>query len=192
MTASSSSSSSPPAIGRPVGPLLAQRSEMPPTPFTRAQARWLVRRDLLRSVGAYELGTNDGPYCRILHRVTKTSAGGAWCAALQQFSLFLLGGQNPLEPHAYCPDIAANAERLRILDATPELDDLVLFWHNVKGEGERFAHIGYVLEIQGPRVLTVEGNTNDDGSRDGWAQCKKSRPIGPKDRFVHWHRLIPE
>lgn len=181
-----------PAIGRPIGPLLAIRKEMPPTPFTRAQARWLMRRDLLRSVGAYELGVNDGPYVRILHRVTRTEPGGAWCAALQQFGLFLLGGQNPLEPHAYCPDVAKNAGQLGILDDKPEPDDLVLFWHTVDGV-ERFAHIAYLLEVTaGPRLKTIDGNTNADGGREGWAQCIKSRPIGAKDRFVHWHRLIPE
>lgn len=176
------------AVGKPVGPLLAARHEMPPTPFTRAQAVWLVRRLALMTVGGYELDVNDGPFVRLLHRITGTMAGDAWCAALQQFLLFILGGQNPLTAHAYCPDVAAEAERLGILDDQPEENDLVVFWHDDLG---RFAHIGYLLAVHaGAGGETIEGNTNEDGARDGWRECKKHRAWHPNDRFVHWHRLV--
>jgi hypothetical protein len=175
-----------------VGPLLAVRNEMPPTPFTRAQARWLTRRLVLMNTGGYEVATNDGPLVRLYHRITRTQAGGAWCAALQMFVLFILGGQNPILPNAYCPNIAKDAEAKGILDSIPEKDDLILFWHMVDGI-HRFAHIGYVLDINPDGTLTtLEGNTNTDGSRDGWQACRKTRKLGPEDKVVHWHRLIPE
>lgn len=177
---------------RPVGPLGAVRKEMPPTPFTRAQARWLTRRLILMLEGGYEVGVNDGPLVRLYHRITRTQAGGAWCAALQAFVLFILGGQNPLEPNAYCPNIAKDAEAKGILDQRPEVDDLILFWHRVDGVF-RFAHIGYVLAVNADgSLVTIEGNTNNDGSRDGWQEVKKDRRLGEHDKVVHWHRLIPE
>jgi hypothetical protein len=174
-----------------VGPLLAARHEMPPVPFTRAQAKWLVRRLLLMCVGGYECGVNDGPFVRLLHRVTGTQAGDAWCAALQMFGQFILGGQTPLAPNAYCPNIAKDAKAKGILDDKPEVDDIILFWHTI--DGGRFAHVGYIIEINPDGTLvTLEGNTNTDGSRDGWQECKKNRKLGPNDRVVHWHRLIAE
>jgi hypothetical protein len=179
-------------IGKPVGKLLVSRHDAPPTPFTRTQAVWLVIRLAYMMLGGYELGVNDGPLVRLFHRVTGTQAGGAWCAALQMFLLFLLGDTNPLDLHAYCPDVAANAKALGILDEKPEVGDLVLFWELVEGVW-RFAHMGLVVAVNADSTIdTLEGNTNTDGSRDGWQECKKHRPVHPETRFVHWHHLIPE
>jgi hypothetical protein len=179
-------------IGKPVGKLLISRHDAPPCPIPRALAVWFVVRLGYMTLGGYELGVNEGPLVRLYHRVTGTQAGGAWCAARQMFGLFLLGSLNPLELHAYCPDVAENATVLGILDAHPEVGDLVLFWELVDGV-ERFAHIGLVVAVNADGTIdTLEGNTNSDGSRDGWQECKKHRPVHSQTRFVHWHHLIPE
>lgn len=196
MTAIATTPPKPIEIGKPVGKLLIPRKDAPPTPFTRAQCVWLVIRLGYMTLGGYELGVNEGPLVRLYHRITGTSAGGAWCAARQMFPLFLLGDAGRLLEfalRAYCPDLATEAESLGILGATPEVGSLILFWERVPGEGERFAHVGIVVAVNADGTVdTLEGNTNTDGSRDGWQECKKHRPVHPQTRFVHWHHLIPE
>jgi hypothetical protein len=160
---------------------------------------WLVTRLARMTTGGYELGVNDGPLVRLYHRITGTAAGGAWCAARQMFSLFLLGESGRLLEFAlsaYCPDVASALERLGVLSDVPEVGSLILFREHVPGEpAPRFAHIGLVLAIaaDGHTVTTHEGNTNTDGSRDGWQECVKTRHVAPgTTAFGHWHHLIPE
>ena len=42
-------------------------------------------------------------------------------------------------------------------------------------------HVGIVAEFNGASVVTVEGNTNDDGSANGWLVCKRARATAALD-----------
>ncbi|GAC1683163.1 MAG: hypothetical protein NVS9B3_00980 [Gemmatimonadaceae bacterium] len=181
-------------FGRPVGPALAAWTDEPPAPITGPLAVWLVLRMAKLLVGGYELGVNDGPLVRLMHRTTGTRAGDAWCASFVSFCCAILGARFPLRAHAYCPDLADEAIRGGVLGRVAEEGDIVLFWHRVAGEGvARFAHTGLVVSVRpGGAIETIEGNTTDDGGREGWRVCRRpARTLGPNDRVVHWHHLLP-
>jgi hypothetical protein len=177
-----------------VGPALAQYTEPPPAPIRRALAVWLVIRLARMMRGGYELGVNDGPLVRLFHRVTGTQAGDAWCAAFTSFCLFVLGKACPVPPMAYCPHLAAWASKMGVLDTTPTPGALMLFWRYVDAEKRsRFAHVGLVISHNADGTVdTIEGNTDDDGGREGWVVAVKRRRIGEGDRFVNWQKLVPE
>ena len=44
--------------------------------------------------------------------------------------------------------------------------------------GSGHGHTGFVLSVNGDRIETLEGNSNDDGSREGYMVC--SKPGGRK------------
>ncbi len=42
-------------------------------------------------------------------------------------------------------------------------------------------HVGIVTEVRGALVETIEGNTNTDGSANGWLVCRRERAIASLD-----------
>ena len=44
-----------------------------------------------------------------------------------------------------------------------------------------YSHVGIVVADRGDRVETIEGNTNDDGSANGYKVCRRSRPKSSLD-----------
>lgn len=182
------------AAYKQVGPAIAKRDEAPPCPIPRALAVWLVVRLAKMLRGGYELGVNDGPLVRLFHRVTGTRAGDAWCAAFTSFLVFLLGATIDMPPMAYCPDIANWGKRKGIADRKPDVGDLLVFWRYVASEKRsRFAHVAIITAVDPDGTPdTLEGNTDDDGGREGWVIAPKERTVGPNDLCVHWHHLIPE
>jgi CHAP domain len=52
--------------------------------------------------------------------------------------------------------------------------------------GKGMGHTGFVTKVYEGRVETIEGNSNDDGSREGYEVCSKpnGRPIGSIKGFI--------
>lgn len=58
-------------------------------------------------------------------------------------------------------------------------------------DGGRFGHTGIILQRNADgSYLTIEGNTNTDGSRDGWQVCYKTRRFGKADMLIDWTKLL--
>ncbi len=57
----------------------------------------------------------------------------------------------------------------------PTPGDLVIF---------TFSHIGIVEKFNGTRVQTIEGNTDDEGSREGIKVCRRARKLGECKTFI--------
>ncbi len=51
----------------------------------------------------------------------------------------------------------------------------------VRKTNNNWAHIGIVEAVQGEAMLTIEGNTNDSGSAEGFEVCRRTRGIKDKD-----------
>jgi hypothetical protein len=47
-----------------------------------------------------------------------------------------------------------------------------------------WTHIGIVESLEGEAMLTIEGNTNDQGSREGFEVCRRRRALIDKDYLV--------
>ena len=50
--------------------------------------------------------------------------------------------------------------------------------------GGGVGHTGFVVEVKGNIVYTIEGNTNDDGSREGYEVAKRQRPASSFKGFI--------
>ncbi len=50
--------------------------------------------------------------------------------------------------------------------------------------GGGLGHTGFVEKVEGQLIYTIEGNTNDDGSREGYEVAKRVRPISSLKGFI--------
>jgi len=50
--------------------------------------------------------------------------------------------------------------------------------------GKGLGHTGFVEEVQGNLIKTIEGNTNDTGSREGFEVCRRVREIKKCKGFI--------
>jgi hypothetical protein len=69
----------------------------------------------------------------------------------------------------------------------PESGDLfVLYFDSLK----RYAHVGLVITVSGEKFIAIEGNTNTDGSRDGYGVYIRERKMLPTTRFIRWKNML--
>ncbi|MES2382591.1 MAG: CHAP domain-containing protein [Bacteroidota bacterium] len=50
--------------------------------------------------------------------------------------------------------------------------------------GKGLGHTGFVESIEGDKIHTIEGNTNDEGSREGYEVCRRVRKISSCLGFI--------
>lgn len=108
-------------------------------------------------------------YCRL-------AKGNPWCAS---FVCWTYGQQQVSNPKSgYCPDLFAAKKviykRGGLNKAPPQHGDV---WGLYFPEKRRVAHVGFVDDWQSKYVVTVEGNTNEAGSREGDGVYRKRRLI---------------
>ncbi len=54
--------------------------------------------------------------------------------------------------------------------------------------GKGLGHTGFVESVEGNTLHTIEGNTNDEGSREGYEVCRRTRTF-PGSKIVGFIRL---
>ena len=141
-------------------------------------------------------GNNRGQMVEIFLRGVGLAPPEPWCAAFVHHVGFWSqwdpgSGRSgwPLPATGACQTLADVAERHGMLLTRPERGDLFVMWFP---QLRRFAHVGIVLDVVETETAfacsTIEGNTNDDGSREGWKTAVKYRHFGKggSDRFIHW------
>ena len=132
--------------------------------------------------------SNKGQAVEAFLKVTGLGGGYPWCAALIAWcGQAAFGSRWPLPLTAGCAALGTAAAQKGILTATPHVGDVFLLYYPSLG---RFAHTGLITGISGPSCHTIEGNTNDGGSRDGWGVFPRVRTFGPRDRFIHWQDIL--
>lgn len=50
--------------------------------------------------------------------------------------------------------------------------------------GHGLGHCGFVEKVQADKIFTIEGNTNDTGSREGYEVCRRVREIASCKGFI--------
>lgn len=152
-------------------------TSVPPSPLTKAAIDFA-----LTQIGVLEnpLGSNRGPEVdTYLKAVGLDPASGSfsWCVAFTHFC-FKKGAEalGVTNPHIRTPGVldhwnqaGKKAKVVRVTNAKAVADPgLVkpgsLFIIDLGGG---LGHSGMVLEVANGRLVTVEGNTNDNGSRNG-------------------------
>jgi len=120
-----------------------------------------------------ELGRqNLGPWVR-LYTGGHEGPEYPWCAAFATYVVHqaaFLTGRAALVPRTLSCDVIASSAAL---SATPKVGGIFL---RRRAAGD-WDHCGLVTRVDGGSVATIEGNTNDEGSRDGYEVCRRMRPI---------------
>ena len=120
------------------------------------------------------IGSNWGPQVKSYLASTGIDFPAPWCAAFVQWCLNKIGQKGY---GAYVP--SWDKKDLRV--ETPKRNDLGLVWFSSM---KRYAHIYIVTGRPSTRsVESIEGNTNNGGSREGIGVFKRIRPIDGQ-RFV--------
>lgn len=125
-------------------------------------------------------GNNMGPWVR-LYMGGHEGQGWPWCAG---FACFCLGqaAQSlsvalPIAPTYSCTQLAERAKAAGLFvegsAAAAAVTPGCLFL--VRGTSEPWHHVGIVQTIAPGAFTTVEGNSNDSGSADGYEVCSNSR-----------------
>jgi hypothetical protein len=133
-------------------------------------------------------GQNCGPWVR-LYMDGNEGEQWAWCAGFVSFVLkqacTALDASLPITPSVSCDSLAANAKERKVFLAEAAATD-----HSKLTPGSFFllrrtdndwVHTGIVTNIAAETIRTIEGNTNDDGSREGYEVCQRIRGYGTKD-----------
>lgn len=130
-------------------------------------------------------GSNGGPEVNIYLRSVGLGSGFAWCMAFVY----------------WCVKNAA--EELQVPHPLVKTGGVMLQWNNTKcrkltnrdkgikpGDifimefGHGTGHTGFVEKVVGGLVYTIEGNTNDDGSREGYEVARRQRALSSFKGFI--------
>jgi hypothetical protein len=143
--------------------------------FCQHKLRDQVQARYNRQLGVREAtGKNDGKSVEVYLNYVKLSKGNPWCAAFVCWTLGVNGIENPRS--GYSPVLFPKAKVIYQLNidknGSPQKADVFGIWFANKN---RIAHVGFV-DVWGPQyVITVEGNTNEAGSREGDGVYRKRR-----------------
>lgn len=135
-------------------------------------------------------GQNMGPWVR-LYMKGNEGHSWPWCAGFTTFLMEqaseITGKNMPMEGSFSCDWLAANAKAKGTLvpehDAGPNtVPPGSLFL--VRRTSTDWTHTGLVVEAGRDLFKTIEGNTNDEGSREGYEVCARRRGYGSKDFII--------
>ncbi len=137
---------------------------------------------------------NSGPWVRAV-MAPFLMIPGPWCMGfmrplLQQASQatkinlpFRLDGPGVLP--LYVPSIVEQAKKAGRFVSGPSRMSVgpgsLMFLRGIVNGMPSHTHVGMVIQDQGDKVITIEGNTNNDGSSNGWLVLKMSRGRGGID-----------
>lgn len=126
-------------------------------------------------VGVRETGgSNRGPQVEMYLESVDLGPGYAWCAAFVSWVYQNTGIQTPL--NGWVPSYALERKRIyqrgKFSKSKPQQGDVFLICIT---KLNRPAHIGFVDQWGDKWIVTVEGNTNDNGSREGDGVYRKRR-----------------
>lgn len=119
-------------------------------------------------------GPNRGPWCRLYSG--DSGEGRPWCGDFVTFVVKQAKvDASGLSPS--CDVIASRAKAAGRLSSVPTVGGVFL----VRSAPGDWTHTGIVTGAGPGWVTTIEGNTNDQGSREGFEVCARTRGVGKLD-----------
>lgn len=146
------------------------------------QSNQNVRQKIVRiataEVGVKETGySNRGIRVEEYLRYVSLKGGQPWCAAYVSWVFGQAGFAKPRS--GWSPDLFPSSRLAR--SALPA--NLIGIYFS---ELKRIAHVGIVVRQDGDWIVSVEGNTNDNGSRDGDGVYVRRRHARTIKQFADW------
>ncbi len=129
-------------------------------------------------------GSNWGPHVQKYLASVGLTFAQPWCMALVYWShdhaAKTMGVINPMLKTGHVMT-QWNSRRAKYSKISPKPGD-VFIMNFGKGKG----HTGIVERIQGDLIYTIEGNSNDEGSREGYEVCRLVRSINKITGFLRF------
>lgn len=142
--------------------------------ITETEVRVQLLQKLETQLTVREVTPNKGPMVDLYLQSVDVHFPAAWCAAFVSYNLQQICITNPNS--AWSPDYAKPADviyKAKINKAKPQTGDVVTYYYPNLG---RVGHVGfYIKRDKDGYMITIEGNTNGGGSRDGDGVYKKKR-----------------
>lgn len=141
----------------------------------------------LSQVGVREAtGRNDGPEVEMYLASVGLKKGYPWCSGFVAWSLNQ--AEIPHRINAWSPT-AENRNNFVFRNSKfvtePQSGDVFTIWYT---KLKRIGHTGFYHENQNESIIvTVEGNTNSQGSREGDGVYKKYRSLKTIHSISRWH-----
>ena len=134
-------------------------------------------------IGVMEVSTNWSPKIQEYLKTTNVTVSAPWCAALVSYCYTVNGIDNPRS--AWSPSYFPVSKLINVKTTLPQRADLFGVWYN---NMNRIAHVGFIDQWprDGDYFISVEGNTNDNGSREGNGVYKKRRLKRAASKVSRW------
>jgi len=124
------------------------------------------------------LGSNDGPQVRQYLQRAGGKAGDPWCMAFVYWSVDEAAKKKGIpNPLVKTPGVMDQWRRTKARKQPPRRqlikpgDIFIMSFDHEKG------HTGIVEKVVDGLIYTIEGNTNNDGSREGYEVARRHRAI---------------
>lgn len=135
-------------------------------------------------------GDNKGPWVRLYMKGNEGTAW-FWCAGFVSFVLQQACWQQqqkmPIPGSFSCDLLASQGKAVGWFvpekQASMIKQDQILIFLNRKSNSD-WIHTGLGFDMQDGVFQTIEGNTNNDGSRNGYEVCQRTRTVKGKDFVV--------
>ena len=132
-------------------------------------------------------GDNRGPWVR-LYCQGKDGVDFKWCAGFVSFILRQAAaatkGVSPLKYTLSCDNLAADAkEKKRFIagNGQPPSDKRAPAIFLLRRTDEDWTHTGLISAFDANSIATIEGNSNEEGSSNGFEACARHRGYDKKD-----------
>lgn len=131
-------------------------------------------------------GSNAGPDVKAYLKAVGLGEGYAWCMAFVYWCVnkaaFEIGTLNPLIRTGGVMKQWNEVELRKVpktaFAAIKPGDIFIMDFGGGNG------HTGFVEKVEGSIIHTIEGNTNDDGSREGYEVARRQRPASSFKGFI--------
>jgi hypothetical protein len=175
-----------------VEPLMSALSATLPATLSLDEATYRVATAHLRHHPIELGGDNRGPWVRTY---TGGHEGDAWrwCAAFVTFALgqacHATASPMPIRGSPSCDSLAAQARAAGRFVSGASVESGKTRWSAlgrcqvflVRRTPTDWVHTGFSFDGAGQSFSTIEGNTNDEGSANGFEVCRRSRGVQKKD-----------
>ncbi len=137
----------------------------------------------ISQIGVQEVpkGSNAGPEVEKYLRSVGLGKGYSWCMAFVYWcavqASLRTGLPNALKRTGGVMDQFNSRPALRV--SAPQPGDVFIMDY-----GKGLGHTGIVEKVVGTTIHTIEGNTNDEGSREGYEVCRRKRSAASIKSYI--------
>jgi hypothetical protein len=136
-------------------------------------------------------GSNKGPQVTTYQRRAGYTQPVPWCLCFLYWCVDEVCGDleitNKLIRTGGCDELLAWARGKGLAHDTPQAGDFGLV---MKSQNDA-VHVFLVEKVEGSTLHTIEGNTNDDGSREGYEVCRRVRKVKASSVYVRVASVMP-